>query len=67
MFKQAFSILAAAGAVGLPPFATAKAKIAYIDPLSGTFAGIGEFGLKSFGAIIDDISAKAGVPGGQEL
>lgn len=67
MFKQAFSILAAAGALSLSPMAAAQVKIAYIDPLSGTFAGIGEFGLKSFAAIIDDINAKGGVVGGQKL
>jgi branched-chain amino acid transport system substrate-binding protein len=67
MFKQAFSILTVAGALGLSPIAAAQVKIAYIDPLSGTFAGIGEFGLKSFNAIIDDINAKGGVLGGQKL
>jgi branched-chain amino acid transport system substrate-binding protein len=35
--------------------------------LSGAFAGIGEFGQKSFSAIIDDINAKGGVLGGQKL
>lgn len=47
--------------------ASAQIKIAYIDPLSGPFASIGDFGLKSFIAIADDINAKGGVVGGQKL
>jgi ABC-type branched-subunit amino acid transport system substrate-binding protein len=35
--------------------------------MSGTFAGIGEFSLKSFNAIIDHINAKGAVLGGQKL
>ena len=47
--------------------AQAQVKVAYIDPLSGAFASIGEFGLKSFQAIAEDINAKGGVLGGQKL
>ena len=38
-------------------------KIAYIDPLSGAFANIGEAGLKHFQAMADEINAKGGVLG----
>jgi branched-chain amino acid transport system substrate-binding protein len=67
MFNKIASTLMAAGALVLSPTVSAQVKIAYIDPLSGAFAGIGEFGLKSFSAIIDDINAKGGVLGGQKL
>jgi branched-chain amino acid transport system substrate-binding protein len=67
MFNKIASTLIAAGALVLSPTVSAQVKIAYIDPLSGAFAGIGEFGLKSFSAIIDDINAKGGVLGGQKL
>ncbi|MBK4738731.1 branched-chain amino acid ABC transporter substrate-binding protein [Noviherbaspirillum pedocola] len=45
----------------------AQVKVAYIDPLSGPFAAIGDFGLKSFIAAADDVNAKGGLPGGQKL
>jgi len=54
-------------ALGASATAQAQIKIAYIDPLSGAFASIGEFGLKSFQAIAEDINAKGGVLGGQKL
>jgi len=54
-------------ALGASATAHAQIKIAYIDPLSGAFASIGEFGLKSFQAIAEDINAKGGVLGGQKL
>ncbi len=47
--------------------ASAQIRVAYIDPLSGAFASIGDFGLKSFIAVADDINAKGGVLGGQKL
>ena len=47
--------------------ASAQIKVAYIDPLSGSFASIGEFGLKSFIAAADDINARGGVFGGEKL
>jgi branched-chain amino acid transport system substrate-binding protein len=67
MFNKIASLLMAAGALVLSPGVSAQVKIAYIDPLSGAFAGIGEFGLKSFSAIVDDINAKGGVLDGQKL
>src|SRR4051812_41875617 len=42
-------------------------KIAYIDPLSGAFANVGEAGAAQFQAVIDDINAKGGVLGGRKL
>ena len=38
-------------------------KIAYIDPLSGGGASIGEVGLKTFQFLADEINAKGGVLG----
>lgn len=54
-------------ALGVSATAHAQVRIAYIDPLSGAFASIGEFGLKSFQAIAEDVNAKGGVLGGQKL
>ena len=42
-------------------------KIAYIDPLSGGGATIGEHGLKHLQFLVDTINAKGGVLGGQKL
>ncbi|WP_430396869.1 branched-chain amino acid ABC transporter substrate-binding protein [Ferrovibrio sp.] len=41
----------------------AQVKIAYIDPLSGAMAPIGEGGVKHFNFMIDRINAKGGVNG----
>jgi branched-chain amino acid transport system substrate-binding protein len=41
-------------------------KIAYIDPLSGAFANVGEQGLKHFQAVADDIN-KRNLTGGPKL
>lgn len=41
-------------------------KIAYIDPLSGAFANVGEAGLKQFQFVIDDIN-KRNLTGGPKL
>ena len=42
-------------------------KIAYIDPLSGGAATIGEHGLKQLQFLVETINAKGGVLGGQKL
>jgi branched-chain amino acid transport system substrate-binding protein len=42
-------------------------KIAYIDPLSGGAATIGEHGLKHLQYLVETINAKGGVIGGQKL
>ena len=41
-------------------------KVAYIDPLSGPFANVGELMLAHLRYAVDDINAKGGVPGGTE-
>lgn len=66
MFKGLLKTIIVAGAL-IGTNASAEIKIAYIDPLSGPFASIGDFALKSFIAIADDINAKGGVLGGQKL
>jgi branched-chain amino acid transport system substrate-binding protein len=43
--------------------ASAQVKIAYIDPLSGSMAPIGEHGVKHFQYMIEKINAKGGVNG----
>jgi branched-chain amino acid transport system substrate-binding protein len=43
--------------------AQAQLKIAYIDPLSGAFANVGEAGLKHFQAMAEEINAAGGVNG----
>lgn len=67
MLKKLVSSLFIACALAASASASAQIRIAYIDPLSGAFASIGDFGLKSFIAIADDINAKGGVLGGQKL
>jgi branched-chain amino acid transport system substrate-binding protein len=47
--------------------AAGSVKIAYIDPLSGSFANVGEAGLKHFQAMADEINAKGGVLGGKKI
>jgi branched-chain amino acid transport system substrate-binding protein len=42
-------------------------KIAYIDPLSGGGATIGEHGLKHLQFLVETLNAKGGVMGGQKL
>src|ERR1700719_5105763 len=57
-----------AATLALPMFGTAAMaqetlKIAYIDPLSGGGASIGEVGLKTFQFMADEVNAKGGVLG----
>ena len=47
----------------LPASAQDTVKIAFIDPLSGGGASIGEVGLKTFQFVADEINAKGGVLG----
>ncbi len=65
--KTAVRLAFAAGALIVAGSAAAQVKIAYIDPLSGPFANVGEAGLKHFQSIIDKINASGGVLGGQKL
>jgi branched-chain amino acid transport system substrate-binding protein len=53
----------AACLVTAPAFAEDTIKIAYIDPLSGGGASIGEVGLKTFRYLADEINAAGGVNG----
>src|SRR5205085_3948224 len=46
-----------------PAAAQTSVKIAYIDPLSGGGASVGEVGLKTFQYLADQINAKGGVQG----
>jgi branched-chain amino acid transport system substrate-binding protein len=47
----------------VPASAQDSVKVAYIDPLSGGGASIGEVGLKTFQFLADEINAKGGVLG----
>ena len=42
-------------------------KIAYVDPLSGFMANVGEAGVKQFRYVIDQVNAKGGVLGGKKI
>ena len=48
-------------------FAQETYKIAYIDPLSGPFAAVGELMLLHTQYAVDDINAKGGLPGGVKM
>lgn len=51
----------------LPAMAADTIRIAYIDPLSGAFAGVGDAGYKHFQYNAELINAKGGVLGGKKL
>ena len=59
--------IAAAGALALTSLTTAQAndpiRIAFIDPLSGPFANVGDAGLKQFRFAADRINAEGGIMG----
>jgi branched-chain amino acid transport system substrate-binding protein len=62
----AVGLVAGAGYLALPQKTEAQGatiKIAYVDPLSGPMAGIGDTGLKNFQYILEDINAKGGANG----
>jgi len=61
-FRLKQAVCAAALLLGIGA-AHAQFKIAYIDPLSGAFANVGEQGLKHFQAMADEINAKGGING----
>ncbi len=46
-----------------PALAQDTIKIAYIDPLSGPGATVGEVGLKTFQFMADELNAKGGAAG----
>jgi branched-chain amino acid transport system substrate-binding protein len=67
-FIKKLAVLPVAAALALAAFtAQAQIKIAYIDPLSGGAATIGEHGLKHLNFLVEGINAKGGVLGGQKL
>jgi branched-chain amino acid transport system substrate-binding protein len=59
--------LAAALATGAAAAQTATYKIAYIDPLSGPFANVGQLMLSHIQYAVQDINAKGGVLKGTQL
>ncbi len=62
----AVGLVAGAGYLALPQKTEAQGatiKIAYVDPLSGPMAGIGDTGLKNFQYILEEINAKGGANG----
>jgi branched-chain amino acid transport system substrate-binding protein len=60
-------IFAAVSAALFAAPASAQIKIAYVDPMSGPFANIGQQGLQHFQFAIERINAAGGVLGGQKL
>lgn len=53
--------------VTLPAMASDTIRIAYIDPLSGAFAGVGDAGYKHFQYNAELLNAKGGVLGGKKF
>ena len=62
-FAAAFCAMAAIVLAALPVAAEDNVKIAYVDPLSGGGASIGEVGLKTFQYLADWTNAHGGVSG----
>jgi len=54
-------------ALAVPAAAQQSVKIAYIDPLSGAFANVGEQGLKQFQFVIEDINKRSLAGAGVKL
>jgi len=50
-----------------PSIAAENVKVAFIDPLSGPFANIGEAEVRHFQMVIEGINARGGVLGGRKL
>jgi len=70
MLKKVFAILTAITLVLVitaPVMAADVIKIAYIDPLSGGMAGVGDAGYRHFQYNVELINAKGGVLGGKKL
>ncbi len=62
-FSTLFCAVAATVVVALPAAAQDTVRIAYVDPLSGGGASIGEVGLKTFQYLADATNAKGGILG----
>lgn len=70
MLKKLLIILSATALLSMmamPAMAQDTIKIAYIDPLSGAFANVGDAGLRHFNYMADLINAKGGVLGGKKF
>jgi branched-chain amino acid transport system substrate-binding protein len=65
--RAVFAITALAAATSGPAHAQDTYKIAYIDPLSGPFANVGELMLLHTQYAVDDINARGGLPGGKKM
>ncbi|MEK6245128.1 MAG: ABC transporter substrate-binding protein, partial [Pseudomonadota bacterium] len=63
---RAAAFAAAATLVSFGAYAQ-NIKVAYIDPLSGPFANVGEQGLAEFRFAVDAINKRGGVLGGRKL
>jgi branched-chain amino acid transport system substrate-binding protein len=63
MLKAIIKTLLAAGVLTAGAQASAQIKVAYIDPMSGNFAAIGEAGAKTFIAAAEDINSRGGAMG----
>ena len=61
------ALAAAALLAGAAQAQTAPYKIAYIDPLSGPFAAVGELMLAHTKFAVDDLNAKNALPGGRKF
>ena len=62
-FSTMFCAVAATVVAALPAAAQDTVKIAYVDPLSGGGASIGEIGLKTFQYLADVTNAQGGIAG----
>ena len=65
MTRRLVFLAVSAALVAAP--ASAQIKIAYVDPMSGPFANIGQQGLQHFQFAIERLNAAGGVLGGQKL
>lgn len=68
--KKMFAVLVTLGLITMvcgPVLAAETIKIAYIDPLSGAMANVGDAGYKHFKYMADLINAKGGVLGGKKF
>jgi branched-chain amino acid transport system substrate-binding protein len=69
-FRKLFLVLASVAVFAFvcgPAMAAETIKIAYIDPLSGGFANVGDAGHKHFQYMADLINARGGVLGGKKF
>jgi len=66
MFARSFrslAVVAFAFSAALPAAAQEVLRIAYVDPLSGPFANVGEAGLKHFQFMVDELNRRNAAPG----